>query len=73
MKKEELQKKHREQMKEKREQIRIRKERTRRLIIRGAIAEKIIQNAEQLTNEQFEQELQNRISQETNTKSGKNK
>lgn len=50
----ELQKKHREQMKEKRDTIRARKARTHRLIVRGAIAEKVIPNAESMTDEQFQ-------------------
>ena len=50
----ELQKKHQEQMKEKRDAIKRRKARTHRLIVRGAIAEKVIPNAESMTDEQFQ-------------------
>lgn len=52
-----LQLKHQQQMKEKRNMIRERKARTRRLIVRGAIAEKIIKGAENMTDEQFQQAL----------------
>ena len=44
----EIQLKHRQQMKEKREAIRLRKERTHRLIVRGAIAEKVIKGAQKM-------------------------
>lgn len=50
----ELQKKHQEQMKEKRDAVKQRKARTHRLIVRGAIAEKVIPNAESMTDEQFQ-------------------
>ncbi len=53
----ELQKKHQEQMKERREAIKQRKARTHRLIVRGAIAEKVIPNAESMTDEQFQKAL----------------
>lgn len=52
-----LQKQHQEQMKEKRDAIKRRKLRTRRLIIRGAIAEKMIQGAESMTDEEFQENL----------------
>lgn len=54
---EQEQKKHREQMQRKRDAIRARKARTRRLIIRGAIAESVIENAAQMTDLEFEQAL----------------
>lgn len=53
----ELQKKHQEQMKEKRDAVKQRKARTHRLIVRGAIAEKVIPNAESMTDEQFQAAL----------------
>jgi len=53
----ELQLKHQLQMKEKREAIKLRKARTHRLIVRGAIAEKVIPNAESMTDEQFQEAL----------------
>ena len=49
-----LQLKHQQQMKEKRDTIKERKARTHRLIVRGAIAEKVIPNAESMTDEQFQ-------------------
>lgn len=58
----ELQKKHQKQMKEKRDAIKQRKARTHRLIIRGAIAEKMIPNAEDMTNEQFQDALYQAVS-----------
>ena len=53
----EIQLKHRQQMKEKREAIRLRKERTHRLIVRGAIAEKVLKGAQKMTNEEFREAL----------------
>ncbi len=53
----ELQLKHQQQMKEKRDAIKQRKARTHRLIVRGAIAEKAIPNAESMTDEQFQKAL----------------
>ena len=53
----ELQKKHQQQMKEKRDAVKQRKARTHRLIVRGAIAEKVIPNAESMTDEQFQAAL----------------
>ena len=53
----ELQLKHQQQMKEKRDTIKERKARTHRLIVRGAIAEKVIPNAESMTDEQFQAAL----------------
>ena len=49
-------------MKEKRDAIKQRKARTHRLIIRGAIAEKMIPNAEDMTNEQFQEALYQAVS-----------
>ena len=57
----ELQIKHRKELQEKREAIRRHKVRTRRLIVRGAIAEKVINGAENMTDEQFQQALYNAI------------
>lgn len=53
----EMQMKHQQQMREKRDAIKERKARTHRLIVRGAIAEKAISNAESMTNEQFQRAL----------------
>ena len=53
----ELQKLHQEQMRAKRDAIKARKARTHRLIVRGAISEKAIPNAEGMTDEQFQFEL----------------
>lgn len=53
----ELQKLHQMQMKEKREKLRQRKARTHRLIVRGAIAESLIPNAESMTDMEFQQAL----------------
>ena len=58
----EIQKKHREQMKENREKIKQRKVRTHRLIVRGAIAEKLVPNAESMTDEEFGQYLYRALS-----------
>ena len=55
------QRKHAEQLRNAREQIKRRKERTRRLIIRGAIAEKAIEGAEMLSHEDFQRELYRRM------------
>lgn len=53
----ELQLKHQQEMKENREKIRLRKARTHRLIVRGAIAEKAIEGAEKMSDEEFQQAL----------------
>ena len=53
----ELQIKHRQQMKENRDKTKARKERTHRLIVRGAMAENLIENASSMTDEQFQLEL----------------
>lgn len=53
----ELQKKHRKEMQEKRDALNKRKARTHRLIVRGAIAEAAINNAEQMTDEEFQDAL----------------
>lgn len=52
-----LQQKHYETLKQKRDQIQERKARTRRLIIRGAIAEKVFPNSITLSDTEFEQML----------------
>ena len=54
---EKMQELHRKQASEKREAIKQRKVRTRRLIVRGAIAEKVVPNAESMSDELFQQEL----------------
>lgn len=54
-----LQKKHRQQMADNRDKIKARKARTHRLIERGAIAESMIPDAENMTNEEFRQALYN--------------
>lgn len=53
----EEQKKHQEEMRANREKVIKRKERTRRLIIRGVIAEKMIPDAETLSNSEFQEKL----------------
>lgn len=53
----ELQLKHQQQMKEKRDAIKLRKQRTHRLIVRGAIAENVIEGALDMTDEQFQEAL----------------
>ncbi len=53
----ELQKLHQQQMKEKRDEIKRRKARTHRLIVRGAIAEKLVPGAESMSDEQFQAAL----------------
>lgn len=53
----ELQKKHQKQMREKREAMRRRKARTHRLIVRGAISEKLITGSENMTNVEFQDAL----------------
>lgn len=50
----ELQLKHQQQMKEKRDTVKQRKERTHRLIVRGAIAEKAIDGSECMTDDEFQ-------------------
>lgn len=53
----ELQRIHQQQMKDKRDALRERKARAHRLIVRGAIAEKLFSHAEDMTNEEFQQAL----------------
>ena len=53
----ELQLKHQREMKAKRDAVKQRKNRTHRLIVRGAIAESIIPDAEGMTDEEFQQAL----------------
>lgn len=52
-----LQSKHRKQMKENRDKVKERKDRTHRLIARGAIAESFVENAKDMTNDEFKQAL----------------
>ena len=49
----ELQEKHRKQMADNRDKVKERKARTRRLIERGAIAERLIDGAKTMTNDEF--------------------
>lgn len=56
-----LQQKHQQQMQEKREAIRQRKARTRRLIVRGAMAEKVVAGAEKMTDEEFQSALHHAV------------
>lgn len=48
---------HRQQMQEKREAIKRRKARTHRLIVRGAIAEKALSVSDEITDDEFQQQL----------------
>lgn len=54
---EEIQKRHREELKENRDRLNARKKRTHRLIVRGTIAESLIDNAEDITDEEFREIL----------------
>ena len=56
-----LQKKHRKQMQQNRADIQARKARTHRLIVRGAIAESFFCNAQDMTDQQFENLLRQLI------------
>lgn len=60
---EQMQKRHRREMKANRDKIQERKARTRRLIIRGAIAEAMVTGAEMMTDEEFKRNLELRIKQ----------
>ena len=60
----ELQLKHQQQMKEQREKVKERKARTHRLIVRGAISEKAIEGAEEMTDEEFQDALYKAIGKE---------
>ena len=53
----ELQLKHQRELREKREEFKQKKNRTRNLIIRGKIAERLIENAENMSNDEFEEAL----------------
>lgn len=53
----EEQEKHRQMMKDKRDAIKERKARAHRLIERGAIAEGLFPNAQDMTNEEFQRAL----------------
>lgn len=52
-----LQKKHREQLEANKQKIQLRKQRTHRLIVRGAMTEALIPDAENLTDEEFKERL----------------
>ena len=52
-----LQELHRQQMKENRDKILARKRRAHRLIVRGAIAEKLVKDADKMTDKEFQKEL----------------
>lgn len=56
-----LQQKHREQIKENRQKTLNRKNRTHRLIVRGAIAEGVVPDADKMTDEEFQQFLYNAV------------
>ena len=56
-----LQQKHREQIKENRKKTLDRKNRTHRLIVRGAIAEGVVPDADKMTDEEFQQFLYNAV------------
>lgn len=56
-----LQQKHREQIKENRQKTLDRKNRTHRLIVRGAIAEGVVPDADKMTDEEFQQFLYNAV------------
>ena len=66
------QEQHRQQLKENRDKLKKRKERTRRLIVRGALAEKLIPGAEEMTNDEFQKKLYESISQPDSSVTGKN-
>lgn len=66
------QEQHRQQLKENRDKVKKRKERTRRLIVRGALAEKLIPGAEEMTNDEFQKKLYESISQPDSSVTGKN-
>lgn len=53
----ELQLRHQKEMKEKRDALKERKARAHRLIVRGAIAEKAIDGAVEMTDEEFQRAL----------------
>lgn len=57
----ELQLKHQQQLEENRTREKERKARTHRLIVRGAIAEGLIADAEIMSNEEFQEELDKRV------------
>lgn len=56
-----LQQKHREQIKENRQKTLNRKNRTHRLIVRGVIAERVVPDADKMTDEEFQQFLYNAV------------
>ena len=53
----ELQLKHQRELREKREEYNRKKSRTKNLIIRGKIAERLVENAKMMSNEEFEEAL----------------
>ncbi len=64
-----LQELHRQQLKENRDKVLARKRRAHRLIVRGAIAEKLIKDADKLTDEEFQKELYRMLKKATDTES----
>ena len=52
-----IQEQHRQQLKENRDKTMARKKRAHRLIVRGAIAEKLVGDAENMTDEDFQKAL----------------
>lgn len=52
-----IQEQHRQQLKDNRDKTMARKKRAHRLIVRGAIAEKIVGDAENMTDEDFQKAL----------------
>ena len=49
--------KHQRELRKKREEFKQKKNRTRNLIIRGKIAERLVENAENMSNDEFEEAL----------------
>jgi len=64
-----IQEQHRKQLKENRDKTMARKKRAHRLIVRGAIAEKIVKNAENMTDEEFQKELYSMLNKASNAES----
>ena len=64
-----LQELHRKQMKENRDKVLARKQRAHRLIVRGAIAEKLVKDADKMTDKEFQQELYKLLKVATDTES----
>lgn len=61
---EEIQAKHREELKENRERLKARKQRTHRLIVRGIMAESLVMNAEDMTDDEFKAVLEKALAPE---------